>query len=233
MSEDPKLFDAGDYNLYRYCHNDPLDATDPMGTQIMDLFARIWAPPPQQASAQQNAASQSSQMGNIYMRRADAIAKYGAYDGNGRWSNESRWITDYRIPKNVLNDPNYNWRWSKDIGGGLVTHFPVNRDIVPALTKALNNLQQAGHLGDLHTLSMVRLPREILVVAAKSALMRTALRSISMQLQRQEGLERFSRSTLELRLCVPDLWMEEPGFYHGRYAIQCISLWDFEIEHSS
>ena len=23
--------DAGDYNLFRYCHNDPLDLTDPMG----------------------------------------------------------------------------------------------------------------------------------------------------------------------------------------------------------
>jgi len=32
MSEDPKLFDAGDYNLFRYCHNDPIDNTDPMGT---------------------------------------------------------------------------------------------------------------------------------------------------------------------------------------------------------
>jgi uncharacterized protein (TIGR02594 family) len=32
MSEDPKLFDAGDYNLFRYCHNDPIDITDPMGT---------------------------------------------------------------------------------------------------------------------------------------------------------------------------------------------------------
>jgi RHS repeat-associated protein len=31
MSEDPKTFDAGDYNLFRYCHNDPLDFTDPMG----------------------------------------------------------------------------------------------------------------------------------------------------------------------------------------------------------
>jgi len=31
MSEDPKLFDAGDYNLFRYCHNDPLDLTDPLG----------------------------------------------------------------------------------------------------------------------------------------------------------------------------------------------------------
>ncbi len=31
MSEDPKLFDAGDYNFFRYCHNDPIDFTDPMG----------------------------------------------------------------------------------------------------------------------------------------------------------------------------------------------------------
>jgi RHS repeat-associated protein len=31
ISEDPKLFDAGDYNLFRYCHNDPEDLTDSMG----------------------------------------------------------------------------------------------------------------------------------------------------------------------------------------------------------
>jgi RHS repeat-associated protein len=35
MSEDPKLFDAGDYNLFRYCGNDPLDRTDPMGLEDM------------------------------------------------------------------------------------------------------------------------------------------------------------------------------------------------------
>jgi RHS repeat-associated protein len=35
MSEDPKLFDAGDYNLFRYCHNDPVDLVDPMGTANM------------------------------------------------------------------------------------------------------------------------------------------------------------------------------------------------------
>jgi RHS repeat-associated protein len=37
MSEDPKVFDAGDYNLFRYCHNDPIDFTDPMG-----LDAQAW-----------------------------------------------------------------------------------------------------------------------------------------------------------------------------------------------
>ncbi len=31
MSEDPKLFEAGDYNLFRYCNNDPIDFSDPMG----------------------------------------------------------------------------------------------------------------------------------------------------------------------------------------------------------
>src|SRR5438552_4059047 len=39
MSEDPKLFDAGDYNLFRYCHNDPIDHTDPMGTD-QDIWTR-------------------------------------------------------------------------------------------------------------------------------------------------------------------------------------------------
>jgi len=34
MSEDPKGFDAGDYNLFRYCANDPIDFTDPMGLEI-------------------------------------------------------------------------------------------------------------------------------------------------------------------------------------------------------
>ena len=46
MSEDPKLFDAGDYNLFRYCHNDPEDLTDPMGLTDIDIspqmYGQIW-----------------------------------------------------------------------------------------------------------------------------------------------------------------------------------------------
>jgi hypothetical protein len=41
MSEDPKLFDAGDYNLFRYCHNDPIDSVDPMG---LDDTAPTYSP---------------------------------------------------------------------------------------------------------------------------------------------------------------------------------------------
>jgi RHS repeat-associated protein len=41
MSEDPKGFDAGDYNLFRYCHNDPLDRVDPMGLGDESVNAKM------------------------------------------------------------------------------------------------------------------------------------------------------------------------------------------------
>ncbi len=31
LQPDPKEFSAGDYNLYRYCHNDAVNKSDPMG----------------------------------------------------------------------------------------------------------------------------------------------------------------------------------------------------------
>jgi filamentous hemagglutinin len=31
LQPDPKQFEAGDYNLYRYCHNDPINKNDPFG----------------------------------------------------------------------------------------------------------------------------------------------------------------------------------------------------------
>ncbi len=34
MQPDPKEFAAGDYNLYRYCHNDPVNKSDPTGLYV-------------------------------------------------------------------------------------------------------------------------------------------------------------------------------------------------------
>jgi RHS repeat-associated protein len=31
LQPDPKQFEAGDYNIYRYCHNDPVNRSDPFG----------------------------------------------------------------------------------------------------------------------------------------------------------------------------------------------------------
>jgi RHS repeat-associated protein len=47
LQPDPKQFAAGDYNLYRYCHNDPVNRSDPFGlegwtdyTQVVGLLFR-------------------------------------------------------------------------------------------------------------------------------------------------------------------------------------------------
>jgi RHS repeat-associated protein len=45
LSEDPKGFDAGDYNLNRYVSNDPLDKTDPMGLDAWLTLNRDYVDP--------------------------------------------------------------------------------------------------------------------------------------------------------------------------------------------
>jgi RHS repeat-associated protein len=42
LQPDPKHFAAGDYNLYRYCHNDPVNKTDPTGLDATWLTSRVY-----------------------------------------------------------------------------------------------------------------------------------------------------------------------------------------------
>jgi RHS repeat-associated protein len=39
MQPDPKEFGAGDYNLYRYCHNDPVNRSDPTGLELDAVYS--------------------------------------------------------------------------------------------------------------------------------------------------------------------------------------------------
>lgn len=39
MQPDPKHFAAGDYNLYRYCHNDPVNHSDPLGLELDAVYS--------------------------------------------------------------------------------------------------------------------------------------------------------------------------------------------------
>ena len=66
MSEDPKGFDAGDYNLFRYCHNDPIDFTDPMGTDPPVAYS------PQQMSELIAATRELLGLSSTYMRAAQS-----------------------------------------------------------------------------------------------------------------------------------------------------------------
>jgi RHS repeat-associated protein len=42
MQPDPQHFEAGDYNLYRYCHNDPVNNSDPTGLSLTGSGGGDW-----------------------------------------------------------------------------------------------------------------------------------------------------------------------------------------------
>ena len=44
LQPDPKHFGAGDYNLYRYCHNDPVNTCDPFGLVEVEIAFRAFIP---------------------------------------------------------------------------------------------------------------------------------------------------------------------------------------------
>jgi|GEM_PF-3333470 len=87
MSEDPKLFDAGDYNLFRYCHNDPVDNVDPMG--LADEKREPWYNHQEQArmadehvSASQAVWNRQMNMSSSYGGIAYGIAGYNQQQVN-------------------------------------------------------------------------------------------------------------------------------------------------------
>jgi RHS repeat-associated protein len=83
MQPDPKQFAAGDYNLYRYCHNDPVNRSDPMGllspeahdkvfdNALKDRFSASDLAKVKQASREFDKATQATKFANMHaMRKA-------------------------------------------------------------------------------------------------------------------------------------------------------------------
>lgn len=107
MSEDPKLFDAGDYNLYRYCHNDPLDLTDPMGLgEGPGIIIPMRPPPPPPAPYQMD----HTPIANAMARRAfETPAK-----GEGSAWNLQKRAEMARIAGNAIGSHDYDRSARKD-----------------------------------------------------------------------------------------------------------------------
>jgi RHS repeat-associated protein len=72
MSEDQKLADTGDYNLFRYCHNDPVDLVDPMGLDD----AQMTYSPRQESLKQAEEHISASQA--VWNRQMNMSSSYGA-----------------------------------------------------------------------------------------------------------------------------------------------------------
>ena len=76
MSEDRKGFDAGDYNLYRYCSNDPLDRVDPMG--LSDITIEIIRT---DSVIQAHSGVAQATMGNFKMSVSGSSHSFGSVSG--------------------------------------------------------------------------------------------------------------------------------------------------------
>jgi hypothetical protein len=123
MSEDPNGFDAGDYNLFRYCHNDPIDFTDPMGLDPVSIDS-VTDSLAQQAAARNIAASKNeSYVWTILHTPTLAKSEFGTTVLQDRGGNRSLSST-YTNHDNMLVVP-------RDVAGKdslVYTHDHPNND---------------------------------------------------------------------------------------------------------
>jgi RHS repeat-associated protein len=99
MSEDPRLFDAGDYNLFRYCHNDPIDFTDPMGLDGAPTYS------PRQTSQEREETVSAPQA--VWERQKKFDRSNGVIDAvsNGIVSGVRQWWKWWTAPQTEVATP--------------------------------------------------------------------------------------------------------------------------------
>jgi RHS repeat-associated protein len=139
MSEDPKLFDSGDYNLFRYCHNDPIDFTDPMG-----LADQEQPPGPNHASP----LIELSKRQTIFSRSYGAIAEGLSH---------IRANLQQRVQANKESHPDY--KHMKLCAGTVVAAAPIEEApaALAALGRVISRLFRASEEGTtIRALSTMR-----------------------------------------------------------------------------
>lgn len=86
------------------------------------------------------------------MTREEAIARYGAIECS-TWNNENQWCVIVQVPLELAK----SWRKSD----GLVRHIYCNKDMAPALLKALQNVVSRGLADQLKTFDGCFMVRDV------------------------------------------------------------------------
>jgi len=119
MSEDHKLAETGDYNLFRYCHNDPIDFTDPMGTVTESRQEQPWYTHTQHAEALDRLAATRELLGlsSTYIRPALSAQDGLTIAQIGRQENQTMYTyslkSQYKIG-DLSGSRGYQYVWDPD-----------------------------------------------------------------------------------------------------------------------
>jgi len=116
MQPDPKEFSAGDYNLYRYCHNDPVNKSDAMGLEL-DVVQSISAgtitvtDKDTGRSFTLQGSSGTNSLADVGKQNVGPIplGSYSVYEREGGLNGARAWILDRndRVPGNDEIDGNH------------------------------------------------------------------------------------------------------------------------------
>jgi RHS repeat-associated protein len=139
MQPDPIQFKAGDYNLYRYCHNDPVNKLDPMGLGEFDL--REWLTGALDAAAFGMGSANREAQGDIVDKSGESYFSgmvIGTVVGMGTGSTETK-----AVQKAVTSAP------ARSITARLIQHTGI-KDLIAAAKEAVSgNPFKGQHLKEV------------------------------------------------------------------------------------